>query len=171
MDARASDVPDRPVLIGMNNPISSLPEHALYPHPVGCAGWRLWKMLNEETGASRLDYRMTFERVNVLNGSKWIKAAARESAQHLLTRYSGRTMLLMGRDVARAFGVPDLLPLDCQWIVASLVPRILTCVYLVPHPSGRNLWYNDDVNRRMVSALLGRLYRDYNRGTDEHAER
>lgn len=73
--------------------------------------------------------------------------------------------MLLGKQVQNAFSVaPGLSPLDCYWKQhhrVRLVPRTqapLTCFYLVPHPSGRNLWYNEDSNRRMVAALLGRLY-------------
>ena len=153
----------RSVIVGMNNPISMRPEHALYPHPAGCAGWRLWKMLNEESGASKHEYLDAFERVNVLTG-KWIKAEAHRSAVELQRAYTGRTILLLGRDVQQAFDAPkDLSPLDCYRHHASLVPRFTTTFYLVPHPSGRNTWYNAEGNRRMVAALLGRLYREHKR--------
>ena len=149
----------RPVIVGMNNPVSALPEHALYPLPHGCAGNRLWQMLSDETGATMRDYMRSFERVNVLTG-KWIKLAARESAVDLRRRYAGRTLLLLGRDVQDAFGAPRDIGPFAGWAVDSL-RSLVTCFYLVPHPSGRNLWYNDPVNRKMVATLLGQLYRDY----------
>ena len=31
----------RALLIGEDNPLSAVPEHALFPYPVGCAGHRL----------------------------------------------------------------------------------------------------------------------------------
>lgn len=34
----------KPLIVGMNNPLSATPEHALYPWPRGCAGHRLYEM-------------------------------------------------------------------------------------------------------------------------------
>lgn len=143
---------DYPVLVGMNNPISQRPEHALYPAPAGCAGHRLWSVLHEETGCGLRAYLEAFERVNVLVGS-WDRSRAREAARGLRSRLAGRTILLLGREVHRAFEAPtDVELLDCYW-------EGETVLYLLPHPSGRNLWYNKESNRRLVGALLGRLYR------------
>lgn len=86
----------RPVIVGMNNPLSVEPQYVLYPAPEGCAGWRLWRMLNEACGASRRQYG--FERVNLLTGA-WSIPRARSAAPDLRCHVAGRSVVLLGEDV------------------------------------------------------------------------
>lgn len=148
MSARSpwgSPVAERPVIVGMNNPVSVRPEHALYPHPPGCAGYRLWKMLHDYTGASRGVYTRGFERMNLVTGV-WSTIRARERAERLRAEMTGRTVLLLGEEVRRAVGVDRLLADPQLW--CGVTWRQL------PHPSGRNPWYNDAANRRLAGAVL-----------------
>lgn len=144
---------NRPVLIGMNNPVSSAPEHALFPHPVGCTGHRLYEMLRERVPTvTRREYLDRFDRRNVVCGKFYDKKLAREGAAKLEQEFwgSGRTVVLLGNDTVSAFGHPRLL----------IHPQIIGGVTYrqIPHPSGRNLWFNDEDNRRMVAMLLEDLF-------------
>lgn len=152
----------KPVLIGQNNPVSQAPGHELYPYPEGCTGHRLWKMLQERLPhVSRRSYLDTFERRNLVTGKQWSSALGRQEAERLFAHFwgSGRTVVLLGEDVRRAFGHPRLL----------LNPQLIggTTWRQIPHPSGRNLWYNSKNHRRAVGMLLEELYVEYNRETVE----
>jgi len=137
----------------MNNPVSSDPAHALYPHPEGCTGHRLYEMLRSRIpGVKRHDYLSAFDRRNVVPYKRFDKTMAVEGA-HILEREfygSGRTIVLLGADTVAAFGIPRLL-VHPQIIGGSTWRQI-------PHPSGRNIWYNDEQNKLLVSMLLEDLY-------------
>lgn len=147
---------EKPVLVGQNNPVSQAPGHELYPYPEGCTGHRLWRMLQERLPhVSRENYLDTFERRNLVTGRAWNRAEGRAEAERLFALFwgSGRTIVLLGEDVRRSFGHPRLL-LKPQTIGGAVWRQI-------PHPSGRNLWYNGATHRRMVGTLLEELYEDY----------
>jgi hypothetical protein len=138
----------------MNNPVSSKPEHALFPYPPGCTGHRIFEMLKSRVpDVTRHDYLDRFERRNLVPYKVYDKKMAREHAakiEHELFG-SGRSVVLFGADVAGAFGHPRLL----------LHPQVIGGVTWrqVPHPSGRNLWFNLPTNRDLVAMLLEELYR------------
>lgn len=140
----------RPVLLAMCNPHSVRPEHALYPYPPGCSGWRLWKLLESRTGATHEDYLRAFDRVNLVPLREWDEEVARRRAPGMLREMEGREVVVLGTRVRAALGVPPLLvhPQDH----AGATYRQL------PHPSGRCLWYNDPENRRIAAVLLEELY-------------
>lgn len=145
----------KPLLIGMNNPVSSRPGFELYPLPTGCTGHRIYEMLREILPDIRRDqYLTTFERRNLVVGPVFDKATARNAAADITKELWGsrRTVVLFGRDVQLAFGIPPLL----------VTPQLIggTNWIQVPHPSGRNLWFNDTRNRRRVGRVLAALYEE-----------
>lgn len=143
----------RPVLIGMNNPVSSDPKHALFPAPEGCTGHRLYEMLRGRLpDVTRKSYLDRFDRRNVVAGKVWNAASAREGAAALEREFwgSGRTIVLLGLDTVKAFGHPRSLIHPA--IIGGATWR------QIPHPSGRNLWYNDATNLALVACLLEDLY-------------
>lgn len=145
----------RPLLVGMNNPLSTMPGHELFPLPEGCTGNRLWKMLHSRTGANELQYLEAFERRNLVQGTDYVgtRAKARAHEISLELEGTGRTVVLLGQDVRKAFGHPRLL----------VHPQVIGgCTWRqIPHPSGRNLWYNVPDNVRVVELLLEELYVQY----------
>ncbi|MDE2426253.1 MAG: hypothetical protein KGO96_10155 [Elusimicrobia bacterium] len=150
----------RPTLIGMNNPISVRPEHALYPFPRGCAGNRLWQMLHAiEPEATASNYVRVFRRLNLVIGP-WNLASARARADDLLPELAdGAPVILLGREVAKAFNLPaDLAPL--VWVSVPVGEDEARFHYF-PHPSGRNLWYNDPENYAAAGQRLADIYREY----------
>lgn len=140
----------KPVLLGMNNPLSSRPEHALYPEPPRCTGWNLWKMLHDKTGATQEQYLEAFDRRNLLNARRWDARQARAAANSLVDLLQGRVVVVLGAEVVHALGLPRLL-------LHPQVSRGVTWRQL-PHPSGRCHWYNDPKNREVASLLLEELY-------------
>lgn len=150
----------RPVIIGMNNPLSDDPRAALWPDPPGCTGWRLWQMLHERTGASQRDYLRAFERRNLLVGKHWDPVAARAASEGLWEALEGRTVLLLGQDVRRVLWLPR--EPELLWRSEA---GVTWCS--VPHPSGLNRWYNDQAHAAAVGLRLEELYE---RGRDHVVE-
>lgn len=145
----------KPILIGMNNPVSTTAGHELYPAPDGCTGHRLWKMLNARTEASCQEYLDVFERRNLVRGMVYDKKLATMAAERIYAELwgSGRTVILLGRDVQKAFGHPPVL----------LHPQLIGGTHWrqIPHPSGRNPWYNEKKNQDLVGVLLEELLMAY----------
>lgn len=143
----------KPLLIGMNNPLSPHPRHALYPDPVGCTGHRIWVMLNERTGADQDQYLEAFDRINLVIG-QWDRAQAKAKARSLMAsgELRGRTVVLLGEKVREAFS------LDKYLIHPQLIDGVM--FRQLPHPSGLNRWYNEPVNMSMAGMLLADLYEE-----------
>jgi hypothetical protein len=101
-----------------------------------------------------------FDRVNLLyehpgkypGGSedKFPRTLGRAAAQAMRPWLFGREVLLVGRDVARAFDVPD----DHPWMEWREMPTWRIRYACIPHPSGRNHWYNEAGNIKAVSEFL-----------------
>ena len=156
----------RPVLLAMNNPVSGDPEHALYPHPPGCAGHRLKEMFWEsardagvlpDAGAARREYLRVFDRRNVLSAREWSARDAREAGARLLPQLAGRTAVVLGVQTLAALGLPR--PHWGCWIEWQQLGDPAPIRYTaLPHPSGRCREYNDPAMRRAAGLLLLGLY-------------
>jgi hypothetical protein len=140
----------RPFILGLNNPQGN---EALFPDPPGCAGHRLWLMVHEETGISAHDWLRRTQRVNLLSDRvlpRDYRGAARRRGAWLATQLGGRTVVLLGNAVAAAVGhvAPPLVwcGSDRDWV-------------MIPHPSGKNLFYNNPVSRAAVGILLADVLR------------
>lgn len=143
----------RPILIGMSNPYGSEPAHALFPVPASSAGGRLWAMLHDvRPELSRHSYISRFDRRNLCNGP-WVSAAGHRNAGAMLPFPPGSQVVLLGDAVRRAFGLRPLLLHPCPDF-----PQADVTVRQLPHPSGRNLFYNDPTHRLLAGLLLSELY-------------
>lgn len=143
----------RPIILGMNNPLSEDPAHALYPAPEGSAGHRLWRLLaDRRPGLLRMDYINTFDRRNLIPGHRWIARGARLLGDKLRQDLSGsgRTVLVLGEEPRVALCLPKEL--------IHPYPRDGVTYRQLPHPSGRCRWYNDPVHRLLAGMLLEELY-------------
>lgn len=154
---------DRPVLLAMNNPQSILPEHALYPHPEGVAGHRLYEMLRDSAAeqglpVSRVNYLERFDRRNLLNALQWNTAEAYRRAGVVLEAVRGRNVIVLGVRTLRALRLsrPGGSSTWGRW---RRVDRLDLNYCLLPHPSGRCREYNDPDMRRKTGDLLLKLYR------------
>lgn len=139
------------VLMGMNNPLSQKPEHALYPYPPGCTGYRIWMMLRTKLPEmTRLEYLRGFERTNLVVGS-WSITKARRRAAELPSLYAGRTVVVFGERARAALDLPKKLihPHEKDGVTWRQLP----------HPSGLNHWYNDPEHRELAASLLFELYK------------
>lgn len=134
------------ILLGMNNPLSVDPRYALWPDPPNCAGWRLWKMLHDHTGATPKEYREGFERLNLVQFRTWDPAAARSAAEEFVRMHQGRRVVVLGSSVRTALRLPPVL-------VEPVLSRGVVWRQL-PHPSGRCRWYNDPKHRAVAGMLL-----------------
>ncbi len=124
--------------------------HALFPYPAGCAGARLMDLM----GLTRREY-ISIPRRNVIphwpgrngSGDAFPMREARECAARMLPMLIGHNVLFVGLSVARAFKLepyPVVTWHDCKafnWAV-------------LPHPSGRNRWYNGLGNKRATEEFL-----------------
>lgn len=90
-----------------------------------------------------------FDRHNLLHARRWNMQEARAAALVLIPRMQGREVVVLGADTAAALGLPRLL----------LHPQTVWGVRWrqLPHPSGRNPWYNVPVHRDITGLLLEEL--------------
>jgi hypothetical protein len=137
----------RPYILGLNNP-KGLP--ALDPTVPGSAGDRLFRIVTTLRPMSTEAWLRRTQRYNLLPYPELprdYRAQARVAADWLGPKISGRTVILLGSDVATALGhtaPPFVWADDRDWIQ-------------IPHPSGKNLFYNDPVNRLATSVLFHQL--------------
>jgi hypothetical protein len=156
----------------MNNPLSSDPRHALYPHPPGCTGYRLHEMLATEAllreppvVITRQDYLARFDRRNLLNAREWSAADARRAAGGLLDGLGSgssaapatRCAAILGASTLKACGLPRP-PQWGAWRSYQWTPDLELRYCLLPHPSGRCREYNDPMMRRLAGLTLLNMY-------------
>jgi hypothetical protein len=79
------------------------------------------------------------ERYNLCVGT-WDRERAKVRAAQILNDHAGqpeRVLVLLGRKVAEAFGLADMPAFSSRQIIGG--PRVV----VLPHPSGRNMTWND----------------------------
>lgn len=116
---------------------------------------RIAKKLAGLVGVSIEDWLKGTERMNLLSefpgkagkGDVWPKKRAAQLADEMKSLLVGRTVLLVGRNVAAAFGLYKL-----PWLV--WVEEFEVRVAVMPHPSGIVLWWNSAENREKVRMFL-----------------
>lgn len=135
-----------PLLVGMNNPLSRDPQYALYPDPPNCTGWRIWQLLDPAMTPD--EYLEAYERTNLVEGLAWSSERARMNASRIRDLMTGRRTVLFGAEVRSAMG----------WAKRELMVWYGLAgggqFVLLPHPSGRNLWFNDARNRAAAARIL-----------------
>lgn len=147
----------RPVLIGIAP--SGLNESG---QPLSCmakqsTGARLQRLL----GLTRYQYLSMFDRVNVCphpTPGSIQPRKYREYAENLMgSLLRDRRVILLGPNVASCFGIERKDYAFCEIKFGSSSPtrglagwrvgQALPCEWsVIPHPSGRNYWYNDEEN-------------------------
>ncbi len=158
----------RPLLIGQAPGPRTDPELPLFPVPNTSTGGRLKEIM----GIRRYEYLRIFERINLLptfpgqhkRDDKFPIASARLAAAAMRSLLAGRVVILVGRNVARAFGHVEEFHQWVDWAVrrpCKIARDNPYCrVAVIPHPSGRNHWYNDQANREAAQ----RFWNDFLRG-------
>ena len=99
------------------------------PYPIA-----LWPLLHEVSGATKPTYSQGFNFYDLPN---------------FTPPPPGATIVVLGQQVARALGLPP--GLIHPVVIGGVTWR------QVPHPSGRNLWYNVAEHRTIVGVLLEEL--------------
>jgi len=121
---------------------------------------RIGRRLAALSGLSFEAFKDRCARVNLLpawagragKGSAFSVVVARYRAQSLRRRFvAGRTVILLGHRVARAFGISAAYFSEVHVEAARVV--------VVPHPSGVNRWYNEVRNARKMAAFMRRVVR------------
>jgi len=157
----------RPLLVGQAPGPNTDPTLPLFPVPRTSAGGRLQELM----GLTRGEYLKTFERVNLLyefpgrhkRDDKFPMMLAWPAAQAMRPLLAGRTVVLVGRNVASAFELEAEFHEWVEWPVRR--PCLLSRdpgtarVAVIPHPSGRNHWYNDPANREAARSFWEALLR------------
>lgn len=156
----------KPVLIAMNNPQSPYNrDHVLYPYPEGCAGHRLWRMLDEAAHGPEYGFAITkrqylerFDRHNLLYAREWSAADARRAADDLLPALRGRVAAILGTRTLKALCLvrPGG---GNSWFTWARNRELNLDYVLLPHPSGRCREYNDPMNRSIAGKTLLYMYR------------
>jgi uracil-DNA glycosylase len=84
-----------------------------------------------------------------INGDKFPVTEATISAQKLLPTMRGRRVILLGANVARAFGAKNFRYFERYEIrnPAKISDTIVPFMVVVPHPSGRNRYWNKPEHR------------------------
>jgi hypothetical protein len=155
------------ILVGEANPYFAGhgdPSYSLYCYPIGSAGHRLRKIL----GLPQHRY-LALYRVNLCDGD-WSNARAQDRARALIVPSSPwRVVVLLGRKVTGAFekvalGGDPLVPFATRTCVPGM-----TFISL-PHPSGRNLIWNQPWARERARQLLRTLAPDLPWGSADAEE-
>jgi hypothetical protein len=132
------------LLLGEDNPQSADPEHALFPHPPGCAGARLQTNI---MGISMRNY-LGMWRTNLCQGKWSARKAGARAAELLVPNMPWSTIILLGRKVADAAGYED--PLFTVRVTHDGRVKLIS----LPHPSGRNRAWNDAYNIARARSML-----------------
>ena len=160
------------LLVGEDNPQSAWPSHALYPYPVGCAGYNFAENI---TGVGT-SHQLATWRTNLCNPN-WSAPKARERATALVLTpgVPWRVIVMLGRKVSRAFEKaldryiekPELiLPFSVKRAVhrVNFAGKVATesdidwiMLVSLPHPSGRCREWNDLATVHRARALLARV--------------
>ena len=130
----------RLILVGELNPHNQDPLVALFPLPEHCAGGRLRKIL----GISLARY-LGLARRNLCAG-KWTMTEARRAAQATVDE-GWDAIVMLGARVRAAFHLTARVP-----AFTASAPFVS-----LPHPSGRNLIWNDPGRIQEARELLSRV--------------
>lgn len=125
-------------------------------------------------GIMRGEYLTSFDRVNLLpyfpgrqkRDDKFPMTPARLAASVIKPLLVERQVILVGRKVADAFGFEADWHDWVDWPVCHpelRKHRGLARVAVVPHPSGRNHWYNNPENKASASAFWAEFFNDEER--------
>lgn len=143
----------RPVLLAMTNPHSDDPERALYPEPVGSSGWRAFKLIWDVHKLTVEEYAAAFDRRNLITGAWSASRAAVAAPRFLSSLAPGSEVVVFGAEVWGALG------LGKHPSPGRTIKKGGSSFCFLPHPSGKNLWYNDRLNRWCAGEILAGLMR------------
>lgn len=151
--------------------------HPLYPYPRTSAGGRLYALTpfyDGSLGGMRryIDATIRFNIVPEYPGARrWPVDLARAQARNLLRSgvADDRVVVLVGRRVLEAvwrelysvIGPDEARPCSIVYHCReSRYARPRADIGYLPHPSGRNRWYNDPDNARLARRFLEEVFDD-----------
>lgn len=152
------------LLVGLNNPLSPRPSHALLYYPVGSTGHRLLELIRGvDPSFDADDYLDAFERLNLWPGrelpeGRGSTALLQAEGRRVLKRATAepRDVVLLGTKVW--YCVLNRQPTMTPWLGSVEVGG--SRFHKLPHPSGLCREYNDDELRRRAGELLLGLARE-----------
>lgn len=111
------------------------------------SGQRLLDMMGGKT--------MPWHNIHGAEPPKWSKRVARARIEDWLAQnpLESEPLLLLGRKVAHAFGIPG----DAEWLEWYVSPAHRHPMILFPHTSPRNTWWNNPKNETAARDLLMKL--------------
>ena len=91
-----------------------------------------------------------------IKGDKFPMSEARIAARKKLEQLRGRTVVLLGSNVARAFDCKAFRYFEWYEIRSSenSLDTVVPLMTVVPHPSQVNRWWNREENRRIAGKFL-----------------
>ena len=142
------------LLVGEDNPLSADPRYALYHEPAGCAGHRLQSRI---LGLLPRQSYLPIWRTNLCVGG-WRSDMAKDRAAVLCRPSSPwRLVVMLGVRVSDAFAEATRVHVGPLGVGrAEPVPGTGIRLVSLPHPSGRNLLWNDRGKVGLARALLRR---------------
>lgn len=155
------DVCRQILLCGKDNPLSAHPGYALYHEPQNCSGHRLQSRI---LGLPARSWYLPIWRTNLCVGG-WDRDLAIGRAERLIQGDPGapppwRLIVVLGDDVLGAFcraGRSDF----CSFEPTGVRPHVTSghemTILPLPHPSGRNAFWNHSPNIQRARAILSRL--------------
>lgn len=140
----------RVLLVGEDNPLSQDPRYALYHEPRGCAGGRLQARI---LGVQARQTYLPMWRTNLCAVGWDPVVAVCRAVELCVGRPSWGVIVMLGTKVAVAFERGTGVQVDSLGEPArsSIDGPILVAI---PHPSGRNLAWNDRANVQTARAIL-----------------
>lgn len=153
------------LLIGLDNNERADPRDALQPFTNGSSGHRLCRLIGFHLGReySGHEFVADFLRTNLYPVSRAAEGDGRNQMDRdmfantlLFIDWLGvDEVVLLGERVRYAFN--SLFDDDLGWLESRFDGRTGTRFWAVPHPSGRNRWYNDERNYAAAAKLLAKL--------------
>ena len=147
-----------PVLVGISNPWSKNPEHVLAPMPdrPHCSGSRLLRIIQSyKPSYTREKFLADFpDRVNL-----------ESVGLSVLSLYDKpRNIVVFGRDTFVALTRDRATVERMVFALKETPPSFMVCMtshghglYMLPHPSGLNRWYNNKKKMKAVGSFLLQL--------------
>lgn len=114
----------------------------------GDSGRRMARLI----GVDFREFLESFVRINLWQPAEKPRGEGRRGDLELRV-LGGRKVVLLGRSVARAFDLKTE-PWLCRRFIQARGSYRPYEVLLLPHPSGRNRWYNDSANREAAGRAL-----------------
>jgi hypothetical protein len=146
---------ERITLVGPSPGLDSDPREPLSPGKNSRGtGWCLVRL----TGLDPETYLMAFNRKNLLphhqgrnsKGDRLPLRWARREALRMSKELRGGIVVLIGRNVAKAFNIDHTPPFEWIWMAGTKMAWI-------PSPSGANRWWNNLENKKTGEAFISAL--------------